>query len=130
MVALVPVPWFVRDGHLDQPCFKGEPKIHRAKMAVVNEAMCLLHLEPSRSASDRVQQPNFLGNLVGNLVGDMVGIRCPGMFVRLCPYVGIWSGCGREETTGLKLGRRAALRPNVLANAPYAGTAFSMNPIR
>lgn len=107
-------------------------------MAVVNEATCLLHLVPSRSASDRVQQSNFPGNLVSNLVsnlvgdmvGDLVGIRCLGMFVRLCPYVGIWSGGGREETAGLKLGLRAALRPNVLANAPYAGTAFSLNPIR
>ena len=30
------------------------------------------------------------------------------MFVRLCPYVGIWSGGGREETAGLKLRLRAA----------------------
>ena len=103
-------------------------------MAAVSEAECLLHLEVSYFARDRAQQPNSPGNLVGDLVGnlvsDLVGIRCPGMFVRLCPYVGIRPEGGREETAGLKLGLRAALRPDFLANAPYAGTAFSMNPIR
>lgn len=70
-------------------CFKGGSKIHRATVAAVSEAECLLHLEVSYCARDRAQQPNSPGNLVGDLVGnlvsDLVGIRCPGTFVRLCP---------------------------------------------
>ena len=100
-------------------------------MAAVSEAECLLHLEVSHFARDRAQQPNSPGNLVGDLVGnlvsDLVGIRCPGMFVRLCPYVGIRPEGGREETAGLKLGLRAP-RPNVFANALYAGACLLDEP--
>lgn len=92
-------------------------------MAAVSEAECLLHLEVSHFARDRAQQPNS----PGNLVSDLVGIRCPGMFVRLCPYVGIRPEGGREETAGLKLGLRAP-RPNVFANALYAGACLLDEP--